>query len=62
MKFVFRLHMALRQFDQAAKTAAIIAREEHNAGNYRVAHDLLFGKYFPPKHSLHIHLFNCLLL
>ena len=43
MKFVFRLHMALRQFDDAARTAAIIGREEHNAGNYRVAHDLLFG-------------------
>ena len=43
MKYVFRLHMALRQYEEAAKTAAIIAREEHNAGNYRVAHDLLFG-------------------
>ncbi|PAA79483.1 hypothetical protein BOX15_Mlig021619g2, partial [Macrostomum lignano] len=42
-KYLFRLYMALKQFKEAARTAVIIAREEQNAGNYRVAHDLLFG-------------------
>lgn len=40
-KYIFQLYMSLGQFREAAKTAIIIAREEQNSGNYRVAHDLL---------------------
>jgi WD repeat-containing protein 19 len=42
-KYLFRLYMSLKHYREAAKTAVIIAREEQNAGNYRNAHDLLFG-------------------
>ncbi|XP_053210855.1 WD repeat-containing protein 19-like isoform X2 [Panonychus citri] len=42
-KYLFRLYMALGQFKDAARTAVIIAKEEQSAGNYRNAHDLLFG-------------------
>ncbi|CAG2166593.1 unnamed protein product [Oppiella nova] len=42
-KYLFRLYMSLKYYREAAKTALIIAREEQNAGNYRNAHDLLFG-------------------
>jgi len=44
-KFLFRLYMALKQYREAASTAAVIAREEQNAGSYRTAHDLLFSMY-----------------
>ena len=37
--------MALQQYREAAKTAIIIAREDQLAGNYRNAHDVLFGMY-----------------
>ena len=37
--------MALQQYREAAKTAIIIAREDQAAGNYRNAHDVLFGMY-----------------
>ena len=37
--------MALQQYREAAKTAIIIAREDQSAGNYRNAHDVLFGMY-----------------
>lgn len=42
-RFLFRLYMALQQYREAAKTAIVISKEEQNAGNYRNAHDLLFG-------------------
>lgn len=44
-KYVFRIYMALKQYREAAKTAIIIAREDQSAGNYRNAHDVLFGMY-----------------
>ena len=44
-KYVFRIYMALQQYREAAKTAIIIAREDQSAGNYRNAHDVLFGMY-----------------
>ncbi|XP_063720528.1 WD repeat-containing protein 19-like isoform X2 [Symsagittifera roscoffensis] len=44
-KYLFRLYMALGQYREAAKTATIIAREEQNSGNYRIAHDVLFGMF-----------------
>ncbi|KAG8516530.1 WD repeat-containing protein 19, partial [Galemys pyrenaicus] len=44
-KYLFRLYMALKQYQDAARTAIVIAREEQCAGNYRNAHDVLFGMY-----------------
>ena len=40
--YIFRLYMALGNYPQAAKTAIIIARQEQELGNYRVAHGILF--------------------
>ncbi|XP_015117789.1 WD repeat-containing protein 19 [Diachasma alloeum] len=44
-KYLFRLYMARKQYREAAKTAIIIANEEQISGNYRNAHDVLFGMY-----------------
>ncbi|XP_043289722.1 WD repeat-containing protein 19 isoform X2 [Venturia canescens] len=44
-KYLFRLYMARKQYREAAKTAIIIANEEQINGNYRNAHDVLFGMY-----------------
>ncbi|KAJ3227474.1 WD repeat-containing protein 19 [Clydaea vesicula] len=44
-KYIFRLHMSLKQYKEAARTAIIIAREEQMLGNYRAAHDLLLDNY-----------------
>jgi WD repeat-containing protein 19 len=40
--YIFHLYMALGNFSQAARTAIIIARQEQEVGNYKVAHDILF--------------------
>jgi WD repeat-containing protein 19 len=40
--YMFRLYMALGNYPQAARTAIIIARQEQEVGNYKVAHDILF--------------------
>jgi len=40
--YIFRLYMALGNYPQAAKTAIIIARQEQELGNYRIAHGILF--------------------
>jgi len=39
--YVYRLHKALGNYTQAAGTAVLIAKQEQDMGNYRVAHDLL---------------------
>jgi len=44
-QYVYRLHQALGNFAQAANTALIIARQEQDLGNYKVAHTLLFNTY-----------------
>lgn len=44
-KYLFRLYMARKQFQEAAKTALIIANQEQINGNYRIAHDMLFTMY-----------------
>ncbi|KAF7987479.1 hypothetical protein HCN44_003241 [Aphidius gifuensis] len=44
-KYLFRLYMARKQYNEASKTAIIIANEEQINGNYRNAHDVLFGMY-----------------
>ena len=40
--YIFQLYMALGNYPQAARTAIIIARQEQEVGNYKVAHDILF--------------------
>uniref|UniRef100_A0A915JBW9 WD repeat-containing protein 19 n=1 Tax=Romanomermis culicivorax TaxID=13658 RepID=A0A915JBW9_ROMCU len=44
-RHLFSLYLAKKMFTQASKTALVIAREEQNTGQYRVAHGLLFGMY-----------------
>jgi WD repeat-containing protein 19 len=39
---MFRLHMAIGDYAQAATTAILIAQQEQAAGNYKVAHSILF--------------------
>lgn len=43
--YIFKLYMALGNYTQAAKTAIIIARQEQEVGNYRVAHQILFDTH-----------------
>eukprot|EP01116_Phalansterium_solitarium_P013666 TRINITY_DN3106_c0_g1_i10.p2 TRINITY_DN3106_c0_g1~~TRINITY_DN3106_c0_g1_i10.p2 ORF type:complete len:1339 (+),score=616.68 TRINITY_DN3106_c0_g1_i10:197-4213(+) len=43
--YIFRLYMALDNFEQAANTAIIIARQEQELGNYKIAHGILFDTY-----------------
>lgn len=50
-KYLFRLYMARKQFREASKSAIIIANEEQINGNYRNAHDVLFGMYQELKHN-----------
>lgn len=40
--YIYRLYMALRKYDDAAKTALIIARQEQDMGNYALAHGVVF--------------------
>ncbi|CAM9696622.1 unnamed protein product [Ectocarpus sp. 12 AP-2014] len=40
--YIYRLYMALGSYSQAAKTAIIIAKQEQDLGNYKVAHGILF--------------------
>ncbi|XP_009068773.1 PREDICTED: WD repeat-containing protein 19-like, partial [Acanthisitta chloris] len=48
-KYLFRLYMALKKYEDAARTAIIIAREEQCSGNYRNAHDVLLSMYLELK-------------
>lgn len=41
-KWVFKLYIALGDYQQATKTASIIADQEQASGNYKVAHGVLF--------------------
>jgi len=43
--YQFRLHIALRNYDQAARTSVIIARQEQEMGNYKIAHTQLFDTF-----------------
>ncbi len=42
---MFKLYLSLKKYVEAAKTAVLIARQEQISGNYRDAHDVLFGMY-----------------
>eukprot|EP01035_Chromulina_nebulosa_P018174 gene18174-23832_t len=39
--YIYRLHMALKKYEDAAKTALIIARQEQDLGNYSLAHSVI---------------------
>merc|ERR1712147_236137 len=43
--YLFKLHIALGNYDKAAQTAVVIAKQEQERGNYKLAHDQLFGTY-----------------
>jgi WD repeat-containing protein 19 len=43
--YIFRLYMALESYEQAAHIAVIIASQEQELGNYKVAHGILFDTY-----------------
>mmetsp|Transcript_37661 Transcript_37661/g.118764 ORF Transcript_37661/g.118764 Transcript_37661/m.118764 type:complete len:1376 (+) Transcript_37661:207-4334(+) len=43
--YLFQLHMALGNHDQAAQTSVLIARQEQEMGNYKLAHSQLFDTY-----------------
>jgi len=42
---LFRLYMALRNYERAAHTAVLIARQEQEMGNYKIAHSTLFDTH-----------------
>ncbi|CAJ0580754.1 unnamed protein product, partial [Mesorhabditis spiculigera] len=44
-KYLFRMYVALHMSREAAKTAVVIAKDEQNRGNYKVARDLLFAMH-----------------
>lgn len=48
-KYIFKLYMSLKQYNEAARTAIIVAREDQMLGNYRTAHDLLLENYIQLK-------------
>lgn len=39
--YIYRLYMALKKYEDAAKTALIIARQEQDMGNYSLAHSVV---------------------
>mmetsp|Transcript_23630 Transcript_23630/g.32414 ORF Transcript_23630/g.32414 Transcript_23630/m.32414 type:complete len:1528 (-) Transcript_23630:123-4706(-) len=39
--YIYRLYLALKKYEDAAKTALIIARSEQDAGNYALAHSIV---------------------
>lgn len=39
--YIYRLYLALKKYDDAAKTALIIARQEQDLGNYALAHSVV---------------------
>ena len=39
--YIYRLYMALKKYEEAGKTALIIAKQEQEAGNYNVAHSVI---------------------
>lgn len=41
-KYIFKLYMVLGNYDQAAKTALLIAKQEQQMGNYQTAKNILF--------------------
>ena len=44
-RYLFKLHVALRDYDAAAETSVAIARQEMEMGNYKIAHAQLFDTH-----------------
>lgn len=44
-KYIFKLHMALGNYEQAARTAVVVANQERQRGNYASAHLHLYQGY-----------------
>lgn len=42
---LFKLHMALQNYEKAAQTAVLIAKQEQELGNYKLAHSQLYDTY-----------------
>eukprot|EP01112_Ceratiomyxa_fruticulosa_P008153 TRINITY_DN2109_c0_g1_i1.p1 TRINITY_DN2109_c0_g1~~TRINITY_DN2109_c0_g1_i1.p1 ORF type:complete len:1418 (-),score=299.30 TRINITY_DN2109_c0_g1_i1:29-4282(-) len=42
---IFRLHLALGNYEEAARHAVVIARSEQELGNYKLAHRILLDTY-----------------
>ena len=42
---LFKLHMALQNYEKAAQTAVLIAKQEQEMGNYKLAHSQLYDTY-----------------
>eukprot|EP00193_Tetraselmis_chui_P006636 CAMPEP_0177753690 /NCGR_PEP_ID=MMETSP0491_2-20121128/1597_1 /TAXON_ID=63592 /ORGANISM="Tetraselmis chuii, Strain PLY429" /LENGTH=282 /DNA_ID=CAMNT_0019268997 /DNA_START=33 /DNA_END=878 /DNA_ORIENTATION=+ len=43
--YLFKLHMALGDYEQAAQTSVLIAKQEQEMGNYKLAHSQLLATY-----------------
>ena len=43
--WLYRMHLALGDYRQAARTQVIIAKQEQEQGNYKVAHKLLHDTF-----------------
>ena len=43
--YLFKLHMALGDYEQAAQTSVLIAKQEQEMGNYKIAHSQLLSTY-----------------
>lgn len=39
--YIYRLYLALKKYDDAAKTAMVIAKQEQDMGNYMLAHSVI---------------------
>lgn len=39
--YIYRLYMALKKYEEASKTAMLIAKQEQDAGNYSLAHAVI---------------------
>lgn len=51
-----RLYMALKKYDDAAKTALIIARQEQDMGNYSLAHSVVRENSIDTQYYICLHL------
>jgi len=44
-QYIFKIYIALKNFDQAAKAAMVIAENHRNSGNFRIAHSTLLSMH-----------------
>jgi WD repeat-containing protein 19 len=44
-QYIFKIYIALKNFEQAAKAALVISENHRSAGNYRVAHGVLLDTH-----------------